>query len=90
MSISTHGNTDSRHHDSGWVLVMRQSGDTDRWQGQDRQRDTKREFGHSEAVAYLRSPSAVEAALNRLTARQDGDGFPEYPIVDGEATGRRG
>jgi len=31
----------------------------------------------------------VEAALNRLTARQDVDGFPEYQIVDGKATRRR-
>ncbi len=40
-------------------------------------------------VAYLRSLSAAEAALNRPMIRQDGDGFLEYRIVDGTVICRR-
>jgi len=38
--------------------------------GQDRERDRKREFRHPEVVAYSRSLSAAEAALNRPVIRR--------------------
>jgi len=57
--------------------------------GQDRERDRKREFRHPEVVAYSRSLSAAEAALNRPVIRRDGDGFPECRISDGTVIRRR-
>ncbi len=56
---------------------------------QDKERDKKQEFRHPEVVAYLRSLSAAEAALNRPMIRQDGDGFLEYRIFDGTVICRR-